>query len=158
MYKRIFYLLFILSLATFNKSRTFAQQATNNITIAAPDPLEKNLWYNEEKTAKIQVYKATDGKFYGKIVWLKEPNKDGKPKTDDKNPDEARKKDPIIGLLLLKGFKKDGDMGYNDGTIYDPKNGKTYSCKITREGDKLDVRGYVGLSLFGRTTVWTKAE
>lgn len=124
---------------------------------AAQDHIART-WYNEEKTAKIQVYKATDGKYYGKIVWLKEPDRDGKPKTDINNPNKARRNDPIMGLLLLKGFEKESDNLYEDGTIYDPKNGKTYSCKITYAGDHLDVRGYVGISLIGRTTRWTPAE
>ncbi len=125
---------------------------------AQADALERNLWYNEEKTAKIQIYKAVDGKFYGKIVWLKVPEADGKPKVDKHNPDKTRKNDPLLGLLILKGFKKDGEKGYDAGTIYDPKNGKNYSCKITNKGDILDVRGYVGFSFIGRTTVWTKAD
>ena len=91
----------------------------------AQDALERNLWYNEEKTAKIQIYKATDGKFYGKVVWLKVPDADGKPKVDKNNPDKKKQNDPVLGLVLLKGFKKDGEKGYSDGTIYDPKNGKT---------------------------------
>lgn len=139
----------LLLLAALPRTAAFAQ---------ATDPLERNLWYNEEKTAKIQIYKATDGRFYGKIVWLKVPEVDGKPKTDINNPDAAHHNDPVLGLLILKKFKKDGDSGYADGTVYDPKNGKTYSCKITNKGDKLDVRGYIGISLIGRTTVWTKAD
>jgi uncharacterized protein (DUF2147 family) len=126
--------------------------------LAQTDPIEKNLWYNEEKTAKIQIYKARDGRFYGKIVWLKEPNRDGKPKTDMNNPDQARRNDPELGLLILKGFKKDGEYGYEDGTIYDPKNGKTYSSKMKRDGDAIHVRGYIGISLIGRTATWTKAD
>ncbi len=128
------------------------------LSFAQADPLERNLWYNEEKTAKIQIYKATDGKFYGKIVWLKVPDADGKPKVDKNNPDKNRQNDPLMGLLILKAFKKDGEKGYEDGTIYDPKNGKTYSCKITNKGDILDVRGYIGFSFIGRTTKWTKAD
>jgi uncharacterized protein (DUF2147 family) len=124
----------------------------------AQDPIERNLWYNEEKTAKIQVYKATDGKFYGKIVWLKVPEVNGKVKVDIHNPDKSKRNNTILGLVILKGFKKDGEKGYDDGTIYDPKNGKTYSCKITNKGDKLDVRGYMGFSFIGRTTMWTKAD
>ncbi len=131
---------------------------TRICSFAQADALERNLWYNEEKTAKIQIYKATDGKFYGKVVWLKVPNIDGKPKTDNNNPDKNKVNDPLLGLVLLKGFKKDGEKGYDDGTIYDPKNGKTYSCKITNKGDLLDVRGYIGFSFIGRTTVWTKAD
>ena len=128
-----------------------------SIISSAQDAIEHQ-WFNEEKTAKIQIYKATDSRFYGKIVWLKEPLKNGKPKVDDKNPKEALRKQPLMGLLLLKGFKKDKDAVYEDGTIYDPKNGKTYSCIIKHKGNALDVRGYIGISLIGRTTTWTLAE
>jgi len=124
---------------------------------AQADQIE-HIWYNEEKTGKIQVYKGTDNKFYGKIIWLKEPDRDGKPKTDINNPDEKRRNEPELGLVVLTGFVKDGEHGYQDGKIYDPKNGKTYSCKMTINGNKLDVRGYVGFSLFGRTTKWTRAD
>ena len=130
----------------------------NTIALAQTDPIERGLWYNTEKTAKIQIYKVQDGTFYGKIVWLKVPDIDGKAKIDFYDPDSKRRNDPILGLVILKGFKKDGDHEYTDGTIYDPKNGKTYSCKMTLNGDKLDVRGYVGFSMFGRTEKWTKAE
>jgi uncharacterized protein (DUF2147 family) len=126
-------------------------------SFAQADAIE-HTWYNSEKTAKIQVYKAVDGRFYGKIVWLEEPNRDGKPKVDFRNPDKAKQNNPVIGLLILKGFKKDEDDGYEDGTIYDPKNGKTYSCKITRNGNELHVRGYIGFSLIGRTETWTRAD
>lgn len=125
--------------------------------VFAQDFIERH-WYNAEKSAKIQVYKAKDGKFYGKITWLREPNKNGKPKVDEKNPDVAKRTQPVLGLLLLKGFEKDGDNTYHEGTIYDPKNGKTYSCKIKRNGNNLDLRGYIGISLIGRTTTWTPAD
>lgn len=123
----------------------------------AQDKIE-GLWFNDIKDAKIQIYKANDGKFYGKIVWLKEPTKSGKPKLDDKNPKKELQNQPIVGLLILKGFHKDGDNGYEDGTIYDPTNGKTYDCKMTYKGKTLSIRGYVGISLFGRTTVWERAS
>jgi uncharacterized protein (DUF2147 family) len=124
---------------------------------AQKDPVER-LWYNDEKTAKIEIFKAADGKFYGKIVWLKEPLREGKPKVDIHNPDASKRNDPIIGLMILKGFKKDGATEYHDGTVYDPKNGKTYSCKMYYKGDKLEVRGYYGISIIGRSTTWTKAQ
>jgi uncharacterized protein (DUF2147 family) len=132
--------------------------STVSVVAIAQDAIER-IWYNQEKTAKVQIFKATDGKYYGKIVWLKEPNnEEGKPKVDKNNPDKAKKSTPLMGLQLLKGFKKDGDTEYEDGNIYDPKNGKTYSCKINRKGETLEVRGYVGISLIGRTTIWTKAD
>jgi uncharacterized protein (DUF2147 family) len=123
---------------------------------AQKDKVE-GFWLNQEKEAKIEIYKAKNGKFYGKIVWLKEPNRNGKPKMDDNNPKANLKTQPIIGLLILKGFNKDDEDTYEDGTIYDPKNGKTYSCKITYENaNKLSIRGYVGISMLGRTTTWTR--
>lgn len=124
---------------------------------AQTDPIEK-VWYNQEKTAKIQVYKAKNGKFYGKMVWLKDPLENGKPKVDKENPDAKKRNTPLIGLVLLSGLEKDGDKEYDGGKIYDPKNGKTYSCKITHNGNSLDLRGFVGISLIGRTSVWTLAD
>lgn len=131
---------------------------TSGFAFAQKDKVEGK-WLNQEKDAKVEIYKAKNGKFYGKIIWLKEPDRNGKPKTDDKNPKENLRSQPIIGLLILKGFNKDGDNTYEDGTVYDPKNGKTYSCKITYENaNTLSIRGYVGISMLGRTTTWTRSE
>lgn len=128
------------------------------IANAQKDKIE-GTWYNQEKTSKIQIYKAVDGKFWGKIVWLQEPLKDGKPKVDEHNPNEKWRNNPIINLPILKGFKKTGDKTYEGGTIYDPRNGKTYDCIITyRNNNELGLRGYVGISLIGRTNTWTRAE
>ena len=124
---------------------------------AQPDKIE-GLWYNQEKTAKVKIYKAKNNKLYGKIHWLKDPVVDGKERTDINNTDKSKQNEPLLGLVMLKGFVKSGTDKYEDGTIYDPKNGKTYSCVITNKGDKLDVRGYVGVAMLGRTTVWTRAE
>lgn len=120
------------------------------------DPLE-GIWLNEEKDAKIQIYKAPDNKFYGKIIWLKEPNENGAPKLDKKNPDKNLRSQAIVGNIILKKFVRDGTT-YDDGTIYDPLNGKTYSATIKYKGATLALRGYVGISLFGRTTVWHRAQ
>jgi uncharacterized protein (DUF2147 family) len=130
-----------------------------NITAKAQKETVEGFWLNQEKEAKIEIYKAKDGKFYGKIVWLKEPNRDGKPKTDINNPKKELRSQPIIGLLILKSFVKDSDKEYEDGTIYDPKNGKSYSCDITvKSNNELAIRGYVGISLMGRTTTWTRTQ
>ncbi|MBS1643814.1 MAG: DUF2147 domain-containing protein [Bacteroidetes bacterium] len=125
---------------------------------AQKDKLE-GLWYNEEKSAKIDIYKAVDGYYWGKIVWLKEPNRDGKPKLDIKNSKEKLRTRPIMNMPILSRFTKDGDNTYDGGEIYDPKNGKTYSCTITyRNDNELGIRGYIGISLIGRTTTWTRAK
>jgi len=123
---------------------------------AQTDRIE-GLWYNDIKSAKILITKS-NGKFNGKVVWLKEPLKNGKPKVDELNADEKLRTRPRLGLMVLEGFVKDGDNKYTDGKIYDPNNGKTYSCNITYKGKELAIRGYIGISLFGRTTTWTRAE
>lgn len=135
----------------------FSILAISTVSFAQTDPIE-HVWYNEAKTGKVQIYKAVDGKFYGKITWLKEPNRDGKPKLDISNPDKARRNDPVMGLLILKKFKKTGDGEYEDGTIYDPKNGKTYDCNMKLKDNVLDVHGYILISLIGRSEKWTKAD
>jgi uncharacterized protein (DUF2147 family) len=126
------------------------------IVQAQNDKIE-GLWYNDVKDAKIEIYKAGDGKFYGKIVWLKEPLKNGKPKLDEKNPVESRQRQTLLSLIILKGFQKKGDT-YTEGTIYDPENGKVYDCKMTYNGKNLSIRGFIGFSFLGRTTVWERAS
>lgn len=144
MLRNLFLSLSVLVIIIAASVTTFAQQR---------DPIERN-WYNDDKTAKIHIFKGKDGKFNGKVVWLKVPDRNGKPKVDERNPDPAKRNNPILGMVILQGFTKDGENDYEDGTIYDPKSGKTYSCKITRKGNELDVRGYVGVSLFGKTTTF----
>jgi len=122
------------------------------------------VWFNGEKDAKIEIVKCAE-KYCGKIIWLKEPNypegsKDGTPgtqKLDHNNPDPALKKAPIIGLSIVHDFSYAGENLWKDGKVYDPKNGKTYKGKMTLiSPQQLDLRGYIGISLLGRTTTWTR--
>lgn len=83
---------------------------------------------------------------------------------EDQNPKcvactDARKDQPIVGMTIVSGLKKDGDE-YKGGEILDPKNGKVYKSKLTvREGGKkVEVRGYVGMPMFGRSQVWLRQE
>lgn len=121
-------------------------------------------WLTADGKARVEITKQ-NGLFDGRIVWLKEPNYPaddkqgmaGQPKVDRENPDTALKTRPIIGLPLIQGFKYAGDNVWTDGHIYDPESGKLYSCKMTLMMDgSLKVRGYVGISLFGRTEIWTR--
>jgi uncharacterized protein (DUF2147 family) len=113
-------------------------------------------WYTEEERSIVQIFRCGD-LFCGKIVWLKYPKDEaGNDKVDIRNPDETMRSRPILGLPLLKDFKYKGGNEWVDGKIYDPRNGKTYACKMTLEGNTLKIRGYVGIPLFGRSTVWTK--
>ncbi|GMQ28187.1 DUF2147 domain-containing protein [Algoriphagus confluentis] len=113
------------------------------------------VWNNTEKDGRIEIYKE-NGKYFGRISWLKEPTENGKPKLDKNNADKSLRDQPILGLKILKGFVYD-DGTWEDGTIYDPKNGKTYSCVMNlKSPDVLEVRGYIGVSMFGRTVEWTR--
>jgi len=115
-------------------------------------------WANPSGEDHILIYKKGN-KYFGKLDWIKFPNDEqGKPKTDKNNPDESLRSRPEWGLELLKDFTFDGDNVYTDGTIYDPKNGKTYSCKMILDGNKLKIRGYIGISLFGRSEIWTRVK
>lgn len=120
--------------------------------------ITQGTWFNEEKTGKIQFFKQGD-KINGKIVWIKEPNENGKPRMDKENPDLKLRTRPLVGLTNLKNFKVSGKGTWDDGEVYDPNNGKTYSCKMTLVSPtQLDIRGYIGISIIGRTSKFTKAD
>ncbi|MNK22832.1 hypothetical protein D3C87_411130 [compost metagenome] len=115
-------------------------------------------WLNPSGEGQIEIYKRGD-KFFGKLAWIKEPNDaNGKPKTDEKNPTESLRNRPVLGLEILKNFIFD-DGKWIDGTIYDPKSGKTYSCKLSlKDTNQLSVRGFIGVSLIGRTEVFKRVK
>lgn len=98
----------------------------------------------------VEIYEK-DGKVYGKVLEiLDEKHK----KSLCINCSGSDKDKPILGMVVMKGLKKDGNE-YNSGKILDPSNGKLYKCYITLESkDKLKIRGYIGISLFGRTQFW----
>lgn len=110
-------------------------------------------WTNEQKDAKFQIFKK-DNTYYGKILWGT-----GKETKDVNNPDAKLRNREVVGLVMLNDFVFDGNKTWNEGTIYDPREGKTYSCKITlNDKNTINVRGYVGISMFGRTEVWTRIK
>jgi uncharacterized protein (DUF2147 family) len=117
-------------------------------------------WKNGEGTGIIQIYKTKTGHYAGKIIWLKEPidPETGKAKLDKRNPDKSKQLTPTLGLVNIWGFIFDeDDKMWIDGTIYDPKTGKEYSCKAEmKKNNVLEVRGYIGVSIFGRTDTWTR--
>ncbi|MFC2137615.1 DUF2147 domain-containing protein [Bacteroidota bacterium] len=140
-------LLIVLSLVFLN----FYAQDANKVV---------GYWLTQEGDSQIKIFKATNGKYYGKIVWLDEPNEDdGTPKIDDENPDEKLQNKPLLDLRLLNGFVYDEkNKEWNEGTIYDPENGNTYKCHIWFEDDEniLHVKGYIGISVIGRKVEWTR--
>lgn len=118
-------------------------------------------WFNETNTSIIAIQKnVKSNKYFGKIIWLKEPKyKDGTVKRDKKNPDLDLRKRPLYKLTILKDFIYGKRNSWQGGTIYDPESGNSYSCVIKmKKPGELDVRGFVGFSIFGRSTTWTKVS
>ncbi|HBX52599.1 MAG: SIGNAL peptide protein [Bacteroidetes bacterium GWF2_33_38] len=120
------------------------------------------VWLSEEKTGKVEIYKKAD-KYFGKVVWIS-PSKyvNGEPKKDVENPDVKLRTRSVLGIENLKNFVYDADdKEWDNGTIYDPQNGTTYDCYMWFEDNNFNtlfIRGYVGFSLIGRTTEWTKSS
>ncbi len=115
-------------------------------------------WLSQEGTAVIQV-KKEGAKYFGEIVWLiRVHNGEVKIVLDTKNPDKSKRKNNLMGMKLLKNFSfKKGS--WKGGTIYDAKSGKTYDAKMKLKGSNtLKLRGYVGISLFGRTSTWSRQK
>lgn len=116
------------------------------------------LWLTEEKDGKIQVFKVGN-EYRGKVVWANKiygPN--GEKLRDTKNPDPKKRSRILEGAVILEGLVFDGDDTWDDGEIYDSTKGNTYSCNVTMEDGNLVLRGYIGISLFGQSTTWTRIK
>ena len=114
-------------------------------------------WLTEDKEAKVEIYKSNN-LYYGKIVWLKEPNnpKTGKPWLDEQNENPSKKLQPLMGSLTLLGFKFDAGE-YTEGKVYDSRDGKTYTGKLwLTDNNTLKMRGYVGF--FYSTETWIRIK
>lgn len=122
------------------------------------------VWHTTDDKAKVQIFRVQD-QYYGKIISLKEPNwpandemgMGGRPKTDRRDPNPELRNRPIVGMQFMGNFVYAGRNLWAGGRIYDPESGKTYKCKLTLiSPNRLQVRGYVGFSMLGRTEVWTR--
>lgn len=115
------------------------------------------VWWNDEKTTKIEVEKK-DGKYIGTIVFMKPENfENGAPPKDDENPDKSLRNRSIVGLQILSGFEYIvKDKEWKEGRIYDPKSGKTYDCYGWLENDDLlKLKGFVaGIRWMGKSSEW----
>ena len=115
-------------------------------------------WLNEEKDGKIEIYK-TGNSYFGKIIWGNNIFEDDSKtsKKDVKNPDDKLQSRTLLNMVILSDFQFN-DGVWDNGKIYDPKSGKTYNCTIKLKDDKLEIRGYVGISLLGHSTYWGRLE
>jgi uncharacterized protein (DUF2147 family) len=115
-------------------------------------------WISPEKDGKFLFYKS-NGKYYGKVSWLKEPNDaSGKPKTDAANDDPAKRSVPMMGLIVFSGFVYDDEeKEWIDGKVYDARNGDLYSCRLRLVSNLLmEVRGYILFSWLGKSAYFTR--
>jgi uncharacterized protein (DUF2147 family) len=130
---------------------------------SAPEDI-LGVWNTEDREAKVEIFKCRDN-YCGKIVWLKDPNYPptskegvpGSPKIDYKNPEPSLRSRPVLGLQFMSDFSYIGGNEWKAGRLYDPEKGKTYSGKITLlSPHELDLRGFIGISLIGRTSKWSR--
>jgi uncharacterized protein (DUF2147 family) len=120
-------------------------------------------WLTEDDDSLLEFFKCGQ-KICGKIVWLKHPNymniKDGpvgKIKVDRKNPNPGLRTRPILGMQVMKELTYKGNNRWGNGSCYDPETGKSYKCKMQMTShDRLELRGYIGISLIGRNYTLTR--
>ena len=122
------------------------------------------LWSTPGEKSRIEIFKCGN-KYCGRIAELKEPNYTaddkegipGQPILDRENPNPNLRSHPLLGLQLMEGFSYSGGNVWEEGRIYNPNTGKTYKCKITLSApNRLEVKGFIGFSLLGRTSVWSR--
>jgi len=128
----------------------------------AAEPTPVGLWKtiddNSGQPRGLVRIREVNGQFEGKIEkGFPKPGEDQPPKCE--KCDGPRRNQPVIGMTILWGLTKQGDE-YQDGEILDPETGKIYRAKmkLIEGGKKLEVRGFIGVSLFGRSQIWLREE
>jgi len=132
--------------------------ATTAIAEESASSIE-GVWLSEDGTGLIRIELGEDGPV-GTIAGSPDGPDQRKPSDkDDLNPDPALRDKPLLGLTIMEDFTSAGDGKWKNGTIYDPNSGKTYKCKLTLvDANTLELRGYIGISLFGRTETWKRRD
>ncbi|PJJ60260.1 DUF2147 domain-containing protein [Hymenobacter chitinivorans] len=128
---------------------------------AAQTVVPLGVWADDTGESHIEIYRCGE-LLCGKLVWLQQPQEaiTGKPKLDQHNPDPDKRTVPLHNMPVLQGLRYNpGSDRWEDGQIYDPSNGHTYSCYLSMAGkDKLEVKGYIGFSLIGRSHYWVRVR
>ncbi|MDT8282007.1 MAG: DUF2147 domain-containing protein [Gammaproteobacteria bacterium] len=130
---------------------------------ASPKPDNSDiygLWLESKKQKVAVLIEDCDARLCGYIYWLKKPlTADGLIKRDPRNPDAALRDRPLCGLKTLSGFRRVSEDTWSEGQIYNPKDGQTFASTIKLSDDgSLKIRGYVGISLFGKTLIWQRPQ
>ena len=126
--------------------------------LAASPGKEMGTWFDDTGDGAIKIEACGDN-LCGKIVWLKDPlNDKGQPLHDAHNPEARLRTRTICGLPLLGDLARQEDGSYDSGWVYDPKEGKSYSFSLKLvASDRLQVTGYLGMKLLGRSMIWSRA-
>ncbi|WP_044198350.1 DUF2147 domain-containing protein [Dyadobacter tibetensis] len=113
-------------------------------------------WINEDKNEAVEIYKRDD-RYFGKLIYAKDLlQRDGKSYPQDvKNPDSNLRQRNLYSIDILLGFQYQDDQ-WEGGSLYDPKSGRTYSCLMKLQDGTLQIRGYIGIPLLGRSSYWTR--
>jgi uncharacterized protein (DUF2147 family) len=115
-------------------------------------------WYTPGREARVRIYRCQDS-FCGKILWIQKEEETGEVILDTNNPDKSLRDRPVRGIEIMREVRYRGGSEWNVGKLYDPKSGKEYKGRAKLEGEnKLVLRGYVLIPLFGRSETWTRAE
>ncbi|MDH3253170.1 MAG: DUF2147 domain-containing protein [Ignavibacteria bacterium] len=124
----------------------------------SPSPGVVGQWITEEGKARVEIFQC-DTTLCGRIVWARQQTETSDTLLDIHNPDAALRDRPIIGLVILKSFAAEGNDRWTGGSVYDPESGSTYNATLELvDTNTLDLRGYILIPLFGRTTTWTRVE
>lgn len=118
------------------------------------------VWYTKNEDAKVKIYKCDGDKYCGKIIWTQNVENDKPLKKDKNNPDPDKRDRTIKGIDIIKGLEyKKSEEAWEEGTIYDPNKGKDYNCYAELVNhNKLKLRGYIGVSMFGRSQHWKRIK
>lgn len=132
------------------------------ITACAEPSTPVGIWqtvddHTGQPKALVQIVEDAGGTLSGKVIKGLGPNDD--PARRCTACTDARKDQPILGMTIIDGMRETAG-GWDGGHILDPENGKTYRCKMHLEdgGQKLVVRGYIGVSLLGRSQTWNRQQ
>lgn len=132
---------------------------TTSLAFAAESPAGR--WQTiDDETGKpksiVEIQQAADGSLSGKVAEILQSDHGPNPVCSECDGD--RKNKPITGMTILWDLKPDGQNVWSGGTILDPAKGKTYRSKATllKGGDKLEVRGYIGIEALGRSQTWIR--
>ena len=115
-------------------------------------PVLLGRWLTEPRDGIIEITRLGDGSYQGRIIGGNAPAR-----LDVKNPDASRRQQLLLGQVIMIGMHEDGANAWSGGTIYDPDSGRTYKCHLeVLDQDHLKVRGFIGVSLLGRSQTWTR--